>query len=85
MFGKKHSKESVEKMKQNRSGGVQKGYVKVIYVLEAPNGEIINMNSYRNLLSFFDYKTAILKNGEYNGYKLIKKLTRNKDGSFTEK
>lgn len=84
MFNKKHSKESIEKMKQNRSGGVQKGYCKVIYVLEAPTGEIININSYQNLMNFFDYNRLILKKGEYNGYKLIKKITRNKDGNFTE-
>lgn len=85
MFGKKHSKESIEKMRKNYSGGIQKGYVKVIYVLEAPNGEKLEIDSYKNLMNFFDYSRLILNKGECNGYKLIKKLTRNKDGSFTEK
>jgi hypothetical protein len=35
-------------------------------------------------MNFFNYSRLILNKKEYNGYKLIKKIKRNKDGSFTE-
>jgi len=85
MFGKKHSEESIEKMRQNYSGGKQKGFCHVIYVLKSPTGETIEIKTFKNLMNFFDYSRLILDKGECNGYKLIKKLIRNNDGSFSEK